>query len=127
MTNPLNRQNDFPISTQSSYIDLPNNTKGKLTKDDYVYFTWSSEFEKNKDHYYVVLETLAYQDNLRFRSIGKLTQAVKLPMVILGEDLLLLLPDSTELPSYSGVIKRGKSYHISNNHRYKGKNIYLLQ
>jgi hypothetical protein len=124
--NPLNRQMDFMISTQSSYLDLPNNIKGKLTANDFLYFNWDSSFEFLKKNYQVVLETLSYQDQDLFRSIGALEKKVKLPLTIFANDaLVLLLPNNPSYPVYIGTLVRGKTYFISPTRKYK--NYYLLQ
>lgn len=122
----MNRQNDFMVSTQPGYLNLPNDTKGKLTDYDFIFFDWDSSFDQLKKNYNVVLETLSYQSENIFRSIGEIQKVVKLPLTYFSNDaLILLVPSTAEFPLYAGPLQRGKKYCISNNKKYK--NYYLLK
>ena len=113
------RQFDIPLTTQF-YFTLPSDVKGRITQEDFLYFSWDQEI--NPSNYDVVLETLQTD----FKIIGPLSSIVKLPHVQISNDaLFIILPKYSHLPKFIGSPMRGKKYHLTTKSQLYN-NFYLL-
>jgi hypothetical protein len=119
MSLDLQRQFDIPL-TRGYYYTIPDSVTGRLTGQDYVYF---DILDIDPRDYVVIVEGY----NGTFRSVGPLFEQTRLPHVQLASDaMLLVVPKSLSLPTFAGVVQRGKRYRLSlGNLRYK--NMFLLK
>jgi hypothetical protein len=105
------RQFDIPLTTQYYFI-TPTDVPGRITTDDFLFFTSTDSSIKFSD-YDVLVESF----NGKFKKLGQLSTKVQLPHVhFLNDALLLVLPkNSVAEPKFIGTIQRGKQYVLSFN------------
>lgn len=116
----ISRQFDIPLSNQL-FFSLPNDVRGKVNSEDYVYFKWDDADESY--NYDIAVQSFS-GEILKFTP---LKYRVKLPHVIYSEDtLFFLIPKfNKQLPLYIGTLKRGKRYDINKKSPYS-YNLYLI-
>ena len=103
------RQFDIPLSNQLFFV-LPNDVKGKLSADDFVYFNYD-EFNIHPHNYDIAVQSYSGQV-LKFTQLGR---RVQLPHVLYAQDTTLYVVPKTnrQLPTYIGTLKRGHSYTLN--------------
>lgn len=115
------RNLDIPLTTQHHFI-VPNSVKGRLTTEDYLFFV--KDFNINFKDYDVLVESF----NGSFKTIGELSDTMKLPHVhFVNSALLMIVPKTDDAkPKFVGTIQRGRRYIISLAHITK-HGFYLLK
>lgn len=114
------RQFDIPLTTQF-HFSIPSDVKGRITQEDFVYFTYPEDVDPTR--YSVVVDTFSGDH----RQVAPLSEKVKLPHVhIPYEAFIMVLPDDPSLPKFIGTTIRGKRYTLSRNSiKKKGFNILI--
>lgn len=103
----MSRQLDIP-GTHSNVYTLPRNIPGRLTALSFVHFRWPKTIDPS--HYVVVVQSNDAAGP-KFRSISPLMSTVELPDVQYPWDCAIgVIPDSPDLPAYSGKMFRGNTY-----------------
>jgi len=106
MSLEVTRQFDIPYTTGFVFT-IPDHVKGRLTKDEYVFFNILDIDPRN---YQLVVESF----NGDLRRVGPLQEKMRLPHVRFTNDAFLLIsPTKSILPTFIGILERGKKYTIS--------------
>jgi len=112
VTPTADRQLDITYSN-GFFFTIPPYTKGRIEADDFIFFHWGKNIDP--DDYVVVVESLDTASDT-YRSIGKLSEQVKLPFVQYSPYAkLLLLPHRENMPKFISNLSRGTTYIIPSN------------
>ncbi len=107
----------MPLNTQE-FAGIPTDVMGRLTADDYIFFTWDSDLLSfNPAQYDVAIES----DSGTFvnvtgppNGVGHLDSAVQLPALRYSSGtLVVVIPKQLGGPRFVGTLQRGKTYRLS--------------